>query len=328
LGQMETELGKGVAAPFTALPKPPGASSTPESTEIAPPITAPVEAPAGGSAAFMIPKATTGAVLNPQYLLLDWIRSDKKFNEDVKEIAAADRDGFKITFDPNSEGYLRDIVGTVELLQDGKDYCLSIECNAAVDVTYEYNIVFGRGKKGWVAASIQSPKLDEFTAMDEIQKVNRKEQVNWDRLMITFNNDKELLKAVGSLALECPVPGAKENLKLPVWLIRQGKFTIILLRTFISKNLTPSDVFTSVMETIAGDMDYLRDISAGERSRNVTTSPEFYRVKGPAVPTSFNFKYLPKDEQVSLKICPSCRKPLPDPKAEYRRCPHCLFKLM
>ena len=39
------------------------------------------------------------------------------------------------------------------------------------------------------------------------------------------------------------------------------------------------------------------------------------------------FHFLAKDEQVTLKTCPYCGRPYPNPQADYRRCPNCLAKL-
>ncbi len=320
LGRKEVEMNKGAT----------GVTVGREIPTIAPPM-APVTGPSPGVPAVAIPStqvpAGVGVELNPLALILSWIKSDKKFMKDVKEIRPSGSSDFSIIFNPETEGYLRNIVGTVEMIKVPENHCLYMECSAAVDVVYEYNMAIGPGKKGWFAASLPGAG-DDLHTLEELRRVNPKEQVNWDRLMITLNNDKDLIKAVSNLVLNCPIAGGKESVRIPVRLVRQKNVTVIQLKTFISKKISPTDVFTKVMETIGEDMDYLRDYSSGDRARNVTASPDFYQVKGPAVPTSFDFKYLPKDQQVSLRICPNCRKPLPDPKAEYRRCPHCLFKLM
>ncbi len=326
LGRRETEMNKsggaispGREVPSMAPPSAPEMGSEASRPTLGPPTVVPAPLETGLGA---------GGELNPQALLMSWIKSDKKFLKTTANPQPMRGNEFQITFNPESEGYLRNILGTVEMIKSPDAHCLYIECSAAVDVPYEYNMVIGPGKKGWYAASLTGGTGDDLAALEEIRRVNPKEQANWDRLMITFNNDKELIKAVSSLVTSCPIAGAKESVKIPVSLVRQKNVTVIHVKTFISKKITATDVFTKVMEAIGEDMDYLREYSAGDRARNATASPDFYQVKGPAVPTSFDFKFLPKDQAVSLRVCPNCRKPLPDPKAEYRRCPHCLFKLM
>ncbi len=326
LGRREMELNKGAVV-----------TSVGREIPAIPPPTAPAAGPSpgvpGGLISSAAPTSTqvpvgVGVELNPLAMIISWIKSDKKFLKDVSEVRPSGSYEFSIIYNPETEGYLRNIIGTIDLIKLPESHCLYMECSAAVDVVYEYNMVIGPAKKGWFAASIPGASMDDTLALDELRRVNPKEQVNWDRLMITLNNDKDLIKAVSNLVTSCPIAGARENIKIPVKLVRQKGVTVIQVKTFISKRISPTDVFTKVMETIGEDMDYLRDYSTGDRARNLVQSPEFYQVKGPAVPTSFDFKYLPKDEQVSLRVCPNCRKPLPDPKAEYRRCPHCLFKLM
>lgn len=325
LGRKEIEMTKGAT----------GVSVGREIPGIPPPM-APVAEPSPGASTVQgttagpTPTQARVAVeveLNQLALLISWIKSDKKFMKEVSEIRPSGMRDFTIIYNPETEGYLRNIVGTVDLIRNPENHCLYIECSAGVDVVYEYNMAIGPGKKGWCATSIPGASDDQHV-LEELHRVNPKEQASWDRLMITLNNDKELIKAVSNLVMHCPITGAAESVKVPVWLMRQKNLTVIRVKTFISKKISPSDVFTRVMETIGEDIDYLREYTAGDRARNVTADDSFYQVRGPAVPTSFDFKFLPKDQQVSLRVCPNCRKPLPDPKAEYRRCPHCLFKLM
>ncbi len=59
------------------------------------------------------------------------------------------------------------------------------------------------------AASVMGKASDTQAARDALQKVNPKDQINWDRLMVTLNNDKDLLKAVGKLPTKCPFRGGE-----------------------------------------------------------------------------------------------------------------------
>ena len=43
--------------------------------------------------------------------------------------------------------------------------------------------------------------------------------------------------------------------------------------------------------------------------------------------SGYEFKYLAADDAVDLRLCPGCGKPFPDHRAEYRRCPNCLYKI-
>ncbi|HMF33139.1 MAG TPA: hypothetical protein VKK79_17065 [Candidatus Lokiarchaeia archaeon] len=260
-------------------------------------------------------------------ILSQWLKSDKKFMKDVAELQPTSPSQVRVTFNPESEGFLRDINISVDLIEDPSGASLLLDCSGALDVPYEYEIVIGRGKKGLVVASLPGKLTSESQALEALRAVNPKEQISWDRLMVTLNNDKNLLKEIGTLLFECPIKGARPNILLPVILTRSGKFTIIRLRFFATPKYLSSHI-ASIMETIAGDMDYLREYTAGDRAKSIASQSDFFTVKGPAVPTSFDFKYLPKDQQVSVRVCPNCHRPLPDPKAEYRRCPHCLAKLM
>jgi hypothetical protein len=263
----------------------------------------------------------------PISVLTQWLKSDKKFMKEVAELRPSDQSQLRVIFNPESEGFLRDISINVDLIENPSGACISLDCTGGVDVPYEYEVVIGPGKKGLVAASLQGKFTNETNALQALKAVNFKDQVSWDRLMVTLNNDKDLLKEINLLQFQCPIKGARPDIVVPVILSRAGNFTTIHLRFFASPHLLSSHII-QIMETIADDMDYLRDYSAGDRARSISSQADFFAVKGPATPKSFDFKYLPKDQQVSLRVCPNCHKPLPDPKAEYRRCPHCLAKLM
>ena len=263
--------------------------------------------------------------------IFNWLQNDKKFlkiidKNGIKKI----KNGFLVVFDPESEGYL----GQVRVLYANKSFNLGdsqqnitkIRMISEYDVKYNMDAAIGFNKKGKPMAQTYyglPESKDELNL--SIDEVNKKNIMDWDSLKIILNNDKRLLKNLKSLPLKSPMPSNIDDIIVPATIKHMGAKMGLEITFFFNNNVRPSKIFLGIMEAMAEDVDNLHDIDESVRSKTASESNLFVFDESVG---SKSHQFISTAAPIEIPTCPSCGRPFPDPLAEYRRCPHCLFKLM
>lgn len=266
--------------------------------------------------------------------ILNWLKSDAKFMKEVKSI---DRitGGLLITYDPESEGYISNL--KLQFAQksfnlgDEVRYVTKLRIITSYDIKYGQHIAIGFGTKKRNQIVFKSffgalPKSEEEIA-EALESVNPKDISDQDRLTIIFNNDKKLKKLIEALPLKSPYTEKVPNITVPVLLRSEGDKVEINCTIFFDPRSRPYDIFLGAIETIADDLDSLYDVDEKVRTKSAKEASLFEVNIAESSSNKFHF-ISTSNAALEVKTCPNCNRPFPDPNAEYRRCPYCLFKLM
>jgi hypothetical protein len=268
-------------------------------------------------------------VFDPFPILDKWLRGDHKFIKMVDHFKKTGPRGMKIIFDPDSEGYISYVDINIATEIYGTHNIIKLICISDAGKKYPYNMAIGYSGKRWVATSLDDeiPKNIDDT-VEQLARVNMKNQLEWDRLMVILNNS-DIVKKVKKLQLKNPAPNSGTvPIRVPIYIKKDIPTNKIILTTYVAPNLKPSLIFLDLIEGIAEACDRLGGDDDGEIAGSLGVKFAQLSNRAPVQDMSgYDFKYLEKDEAVSFKSCPYCGKPYPNPEADYRRCPHCLAKL-
>ena len=202
------------------------------------------------------------------------------------------------------------------------------ECVVELGLKYTYSMAVGDNGKRWVAVS-RFDKIpdDENETSDQMKKVDVKNQLEWDQLMVILNNDKDFMKSVKSLELKNPA-NSKEVIRVPVYIKKDIPSNKVIVRTYITPGLKPSTIFFDIMDHIAENLSQLGD--SGDVGISASLSQKFDQISQQTQSSmaSHSMRFLAQDDSsLNYKTCPYCGRPFPNPNADYRRCPNCLAKL-
>ncbi|MHA1757732.1 MAG: hypothetical protein ACTSVV_13235 [Promethearchaeota archaeon] len=264
--------------------------------------------------------------------LYQWLISDKKLTKillpqtGIKPI----NNGFIITFNPESEGYLSSCklqyaVKSINLGDEIRDV-VKIRVSGVYDIKYNMDMAIGSGKKGMIGVSFFKLPKNRDEILDALKNTSKKNINEWDTLMLIINNDKSLLKMISKLPLKAPLPNI-DNILIPVSIKHSKENMQTQVTCFYTPKLKPSFLIIDVLDGIVADIDNLGDIDESKRGKSAAASGLF-EFKTPEFDND-NFHFIETNyEPIQVRTCPNCGRPLPDPNAEYRRCPYCLYKLM
>lgn len=257
--------------------------------------------------------------------IAQWIQEDKDAMRDVKRVQVMGDNQVRVLFDPATEGYISQVdIQLIAYQMQGEALIQGI-FKTKLGIRYIYDIAIGTGRKKMVAVSLPgTTEATEKYILQELATVDKKDQISWDKAMIALNNDKKLLKWVGKLELKSPFPEKLPHIRVPVKIMKEPDGFTIYLQTFLHPKMKPAMILYGILDRIGEDLDFLGGLDASDQAERL--QPE--RLFSVSQPTqkNFTFKYLQKDAQVDVKVCPNCHRPLA-PDADYRRCPHCLYKL-
>ncbi len=269
----------------------------------------------------------------PIQKVADWIKADSKAMADIESVSIIDDNHIRVQFDLNSDGFVPYVDVEIEAKEvelptkDERSMTMILATfSAPVGFNYIYDIAIGPhpSEKLPVAVSIMSGGQDVDSVLGELKAVSMKDQLSWDRAMLAINNEKKLRKKIAMLQSEAPAPGMP-NVLVPIIINRhQGKY-IINATTYIGPSNNPGYLFYDIIDEIAGTLDFLGEINAESQNESISSGGGL-GINESVQKTDFSFHYLPKDDKVSVKVCPHCGRPL-ELGAEYRRCPHCFQKL-
>lgn len=265
--------------------------------------------------------------------ILDWLRSDSKFMEVVKGLKKV-AGGIVLTYDPETEGYIEAV--KIQYAQksfnlgDGMTHLTKLRLLTSYNVKYGQDLVMGFGEKRGnkiVAKSFFGgiPK-DEGEILQALREVDRKDATQQDRLTLILNNDRSLRRSIKKLPLDSDFPARVPDIRVPIKLRHYKDRVQIICTCFFDPGTKPRKIFLDVIETLAEDLDNLFDIDENLRTTTAGETSLFEVNVSKAPKQSFHF--ISTGGDINVETCPNCGRPFPDPDAEYRRCPHCLFKLM
>jgi len=265
-------------------------------------------------------------------VILNWIRSDIKFIKIVKNLSKISG-GILIEYDPETEGYLSSL--KIQYAQKTFNFgdeiipVTKLRILTQYDIKYGHDIAIGYGgakQKDIVATYFvgELPK-DEKDILDALKQVNIKDVSELDRLTLILNGDKKLRKNIENLPLKSPLPQKVDDIKIPITIKSRGTNLQIACVIFFNEKVKPSSIFLDVLEKLAEDIDNLADVDEKVRLKTASETGLFEVEEKSYTPTEFHF--LTMGSTIEVKTCPNCGKPFPDSEADYRRCPHCLFKL-
>ena len=256
-----------------------------------------------------------------------WLRSDKDFIALVDHFEKKGQNAMRIHFDLDTEGVITKIDVKFQTKAYDRYNVIRITAIAETGTKIPYNVAIGDNGKKWAAITLDDEiPADEKDTIEQLKRINFKDQLKWDRIMTILNQDKNLIKAIQKLQLKNPAPRVKEEIQVPIYIKNDVPSSKIILRTYISLKLSPYRVFIEVMDHIAEDLKIIGNIEGSDLTASVGAQMDRLNKKVHDM-SNYNFRYLEKDDAVSFKSCPYCGKPYPNPNADYRRCPNCLAKL-
>ncbi|MHA1341658.1 MAG: hypothetical protein ACTSRZ_17145 [Promethearchaeota archaeon] len=266
--------------------------------------------------------------------ILNWIRSDVKFMKIVKKLSKT-TGGILIQYDPESEGYLSSL--KIQYAQKTFNFgdeiipVTKMRILAKYDIKYGHDVAIGYGGpkgKNIVAAYFFGglPKEEEDIKA-ALRDVNLKDVSELDRLTLILNGDKKLRKNISKLPLKSPLPQKIDNIDVPITIRSRGDIVQIICTCFFNEKIKPYSIFIAVVERLAEDIDNLAEFDEKVRTKTAAETSLFEVEETNYTPHEFHF-LSNTPSTLEVKTCPNCGRPFPDPEAEYRRCPYCLFKLM
>ena len=330
---IKEELGLIVPTKPMAIRPPPTIEEAATSVAIPEAITAPPPITAAPSAPEVAPMAPTIEAVPAATVIEEWLRSDKEFTYYVDEIVQQADDLVAVKYDLETEGFLQGIL--IKVLYSARDATgrrvMKLGIKSRVDVPYHLNIIMGPTDKGILAASVPGDLRDENALYNQLQSIDLKEgQLQMDRLTLMLNRDKFLTKSIAkSLILNSPDESKVRSIKVPITIQKRGEQGCdMILKTFFNQNVKPTDLFITIMDGIAENMDYLLELPAEQRAEVPMADSSWFSIKVKPKMGSFSSKFIKRVALSDIPTCPHCDRPLPQAfSTDYRRCPFCYEKL-
>ena len=208
---------------------------------------------------------------------------------------------------------------------------MKLGVKSRIDVPYHLNIIMGPTEKGVLAASVPGDLRDENALYKQLQSIDLKEgQMQMDRLTLMLNRDKFLTKSIAkSLKLKSPDEGKVKSIQIPITIQKRGdQGCDMILKTFFDEYVKPTDLFITIMDGIAENMDYLLELPAEQRTEIPMADSSWFSIKVKPKMGSFSSKFIKRVALPDIPTCPHCDRPLPQAfSTDYRRCPFCYEKL-
>ncbi len=331
---IKEQLGLIVPSKPMAL-KPPKVEAAAEmAVEIPEAVTAPPSISAKvPSAPAVAPMAPALEAIPAAAVIEEWLRNDKEFTYYVDEIVQQADDLVAVKYDLETEGFLQGIL--IKVLYSARDATgrrvMKLGIKSRIDVPYHLNIIMGPTDKGVLAASVPGDLRDENVLYQRLQSIDLKEgQLQMDRLTLMLNRDKFLTKSIAkSIKLNSPDESRVKSIQIPITIQKRGEQGCdMILKTFFDENVKPTDLFITIMDGIAENMDYLLELPAEQRAEVPMADTSWFSIKVKPKMGSFSSKFIKRVALPDIPTCPHCDRPLPQAfSTDYRRCPFCYEKL-
>ncbi len=256
-----------------------------------------------------------------------WLRSDSKLIKKTNQINKLDSNTQLIIFNPNTEGYISEAKITGVPYRTRNMLVIKLVIEAQIPFPNAYDVAIGINKEGRiVACSLLGNINDKNQVLSEINNVNERNSMEWDTFMFRLNSEKKIMKEIKGLGLKPPTSEIKDVIEIPAKL-RKGKPVIMTLETYMLKEIKPSTIFFDIFDQMGEILEDIADEEGDMGGLSISSKLAKLGEKETKDWSGYEFKYLAADDAVDLKLCPNCRKPFPDHRAEYRRCPNCLAKI-
>jgi len=277
--------------------------------------------------------APPGEAVSSATVIEEWLRSDKEFTYYVDEIIQQADDLVAVKYDLETEGFLQGIL--IKVLYSAYDASgrrvMKLGIKSRVDVPYHLNIIMGPTDKGVVAASVPGDIRDEDSMYNKLQEMDLKEgQMQMDRLTLMLNRDKFLTKSISkNIILKSPDESKVRSIRVPITIQKRGEQGCdMIVKTFFDANVKPTDLFVTIMDGIAENMDYLLELPQEQREELPMADSSWFTIKVKPKMGSFSSKFIKRVALPDIPTCPHCDRPLPQAfSTDYRRCPFCYEKL-
>jgi hypothetical protein len=252
---------------------------------------------------------------------------DSKLMKKTNQINKLDSNTQILIFNPNTEGYITEAKITGIPFRTRNMLVVKLIIEAQIPFPNAYDVTIGINKSGRiVACSLIGNINDKNQVLSEINNVNERNSMEWDTFMFRLNSEKNIMKRIKSLGLNQPTDDIKETIEIPVKL-RRGKPVIMTLETFMIKEIKPSTIFFDIYDQMGEILEDIVDEEGEMSGLSISSKLSKLGEKQERDWSGYEFKYIAGDDAVDLRLCPNCRKPFPDHRAEYRRCPNCLAKI-
>jgi len=273
------------------------------------------------------PTAAPDATFDASSKIDQWLRDDGKLMKQVEKIDRVGPKTIRITFDPESDGYLAWVEIEYTGLQYGTNAAIRLTCSGYAKNRYPVSLAIGDNGKKWAVAALYDMNASnmEQNAIAALRNVDFKNQLDWDRLQLLLFKDNEVIGKIKKLLLKNPVSTSKEEIPIPVFILNENPAAKIVVNTFLNPSLKASIILIELMDKIAEDIEQLGSTTADTAAGSINSA--LGKNTKPIDMTGHQFHFLQKDDQVNFKSCPYCGRPYPDPRADYYRCPNCLAKL-
>ncbi len=256
-----------------------------------------------------------------------WLRNDSKLIKKTNQINKLDSNTQLIIFNPNTEGYISEAKITGTPYRTRNMLIIKLLVEAQIPFGNAYDVAIGINKQGRiVACSLLGNINDKNQVLNEINNVNERNSMEWDTFMFRLNSEKKIMKEIKGLGLKPPTDDIKDEIEIPAKL-RKGKPVIMTLETYMLKEIKPSTIFFDIFDQMGEILEDIADEEGDMGGLSISSKLAKLGEKENKDWSGYEFKYLAADDAVDLKLCPNCRKPFPDHRAEYRRCPNCLAKI-